>query len=49
MLEDILRHLNNWFVVPGGVHHGVYTVDGEATFDTLYDENGEEIPTAKEF
>lgn len=22
----------------------VYTVDGEATFDTLYDENGEEIP-----
>lgn len=27
MLEDILRHLNNWFVVPGGVHHGVYTVE----------------------
>ena len=24
--------------------HVVYTVDGEATFDTLYDENGEEIP-----
>ena len=22
----------------------VYTADGEATFDTLYDENGEEIP-----
>ena len=25
-------------------YHVVYTVDGEATFDTLYDENGEEIP-----
>ena len=25
-------------------YHVVYTADGEATFDTLYDENGEEIP-----
>lgn len=25
-------------------YHVVYTVDGEATFDTLYDENGEEVP-----
>ncbi len=25
-------------------YHVVYTVDGEATFDTLYDENGEELP-----
>lgn len=25
-------------------YHVVYTVNGEATFDTLYDENGEEIP-----
>lgn len=25
-------------------YHVVYTVDGEATFDTLHDENGEEIP-----
>lgn len=25
-------------------YHVVYTVDGEATFDTLYDENGKEIP-----
>ena len=24
-------------------YHVVYTVDGEATFDTLYDENGEEV------
>lgn len=26
MLENVLMHLKNWFVVPGGVHGGVYTV-----------------------
>lgn len=28
MLEEILRHLNNWFVVPGGVHAGTFTAEG---------------------
>jgi hypothetical protein len=27
MLEEILGHLNNWFVVPGGVHEGTYTIE----------------------
>lgn len=26
MLEAVLTHLKNWFVVPCGVHEGVYTV-----------------------
>ena len=28
MLEAVLRHLKNWFLVPGGVHHGIYTIEG---------------------
>lgn len=28
MLEAVLRHLRNWFLVPGGVHHGTYTIKG---------------------
>lgn len=28
MLEKILAHLNNWFIVPGGIHHGSYSVEG---------------------
>ena len=27
MLEAILRHLNNWFLVPEGVHPGGYSVE----------------------
>lgn len=27
MLIQLLRHLRNWFVVPGGVHYGIYTVE----------------------
>ena len=27
MLEEVLRHLNNWFIVPGGVHTGTFTVE----------------------
>lgn len=27
MLEEVLRYLNNWFVVPGGVHTGTFTVE----------------------
>ena len=26
MLESVLAHLKNWFVVPGGVHEGMYTI-----------------------
>ena len=27
MLETVLTHLKNWFVVPGGVHEGVFTIE----------------------
>ena len=27
MLEDVLTHLKNWFVVPCGVHEGMYTIE----------------------
>ena len=27
MLEQILRHLRNWFAVDGGVHFGTFTVE----------------------
>lgn len=26
MLEEVLRHLRNWFLIPGGVHEGTFTV-----------------------
>ena len=28
MLETILAHLNNWFVVPDGIHEGTFAVEG---------------------
>lgn len=28
MLEQVLTHLRNWFIVPNGVHHGTYTIEG---------------------
>ena len=28
MLERLLRHLRNWFVIPGGIHPGTYTIKG---------------------
>ena len=28
MLEEILMHLHNWFVVEGGVHAGKYSIKG---------------------
>lgn len=28
MLEEVLHHIHNWFVVPGGVHTGTFTVKG---------------------
>lgn len=27
MLEAVLTHLKNWFVVPRGVHEGIYTIE----------------------
>lgn len=27
MLEQILTELHNWFIVPGGVHQGTYTIE----------------------
>lgn len=27
MLETVLIHLKNWFVVPCGVHEGIYTIE----------------------
>ena len=26
MLEEVLQHLNNWFLVPDGIHSGEFTV-----------------------
>ncbi len=28
MLEDVLQHLSNWFLVPGGVYEDTYLVEG---------------------
>ena len=28
MLEQILQHLRNWFLIPGGIHEGTYTTEG---------------------
>lgn len=30
MLEQILQHLRNWFLVPDGIHEGTYTIQGGA-------------------
>ena len=27
MLEDVMQHLHNWFVVRGGVHRGVFSIE----------------------
>ena len=38
MLGQILKHINNWFVVPDGIHTGNYTVqDGSITLPFLID------------
>ena len=40
MLEQVLMHLKNWFLVPGGIHEGTYTIeDGSITLPFL--ENGQ--------
>lgn len=36
MLEEVLQHLNNWFLVPDGIHTGEFTVqDGGITLPFL--------------
>lgn len=27
MLEEILRHLKNWFLLPDGIHEGIFTIE----------------------
>ena len=40
MLEQVLMHLKNWFLVRGGIHEGTYTIeDGGITLPFL--ENGQ--------
>ena len=40
MLEQVLMHLNNWFLVPGGIHEDAYTIkDGSIALPFL--ENGQ--------
>lgn len=40
MLEQILMHLKNWFLVPGGIHEDTYTIkDGGITLPFL--QNGQ--------
>lgn len=40
MLEQILRHLRNWFVVDGGVHIGTYTIE-DGGLDLPFLQNGQ--------
>lgn len=36
MLEQVLQHINNWFLVPDGIHSGEFTVqDGRLTLPFL--------------
>ena len=38
MLEQVLMHLNNWFLVPCGIHEGTYTIeDGSIALPFLLD------------
>ncbi len=30
MLEQVLSYLNNWFIVPGGVHRGTFAIEDGA-------------------
>ena len=40
MLETVLNHLKNWFVVPCGVHEGVYTIEN-STLELTFLQNGQ--------
>lgn len=38
MIEDVLRYINNWYVLPGGVHIGDYSIhDGNIALPFLLD------------
>ena len=40
MLEAVLTHLKNWFVVPCGVHEGTYTIEN-STLELSFLQNGQ--------
>ena len=40
MLEAVLTHLKNWFVVPCGVHEGTYTIEN-STLELPFLQNGQ--------
>lgn len=40
MLEQILQHLRNWFLVPGGIHEGTYTT-ADGGIDLPFLQNGQ--------
>ena len=40
MLEAVLTHLKNWFVVPCGVHEGMYTIEN-STLELPFLQNGQ--------
>ena len=40
MLEAVLIHLKNWFVVPNGIHEGIYTVKN-STLELPFLQNGQ--------
>ena len=40
MLETVLTHLKNWFVVPCGVHEGMYTIKN-STLELPFLQNGQ--------
>ena len=40
MLESVLMHLKNWFVVPCGVHEGMYTIEN-STLELPFLQNGQ--------
>lgn len=35
MLEQVLQHLNNWFLVPDGIHSGEFTGAGRRHYAAL--------------
>ena len=40
MLEAVLTHLKNWFVVPRGVHSGIYKIEN-STLELPFLQNGQ--------
>lgn len=40
MLEKVLTHLKNWFVVPRGVHAGIYTIK-DSTLELPFLQHGQ--------